>query len=146
MKDLIMTILTAGIQLTILVGLGSLIDYLLTKTSAENLSKIYNLIRIFVQSAEQIYGEGEGVIKKKAVLDMISKTIKNKLSTEEIDKLIESAVFEINTVLDNKKIKTPEVNNSQPTATVDNSQPTTTVDNSRPTATVDNSQSTVTKD
>jgi LL-H family phage holin len=115
-KDLIMTILTAGIQLAILAGLGSLINYLLTKTSTENLSKIYNLIKIFVQSAEQIYGDGKGVIKKKTVLDMISKNIKNKLSTEEIDKLIESAVFEINTVLKNEKIDNTDAQTS-PTIT-----------------------------
>lgn len=104
MKDLIMTILTAGVQLVILVGLGYAIDFLKTKTSTENLQKYYNLIKTFVQAAEQQLGTGTGPQKKAAVVAMVQKVIGNRLTADEIDKLIESAVFEINTVLKKENI------------------------------------------
>lgn len=104
-KELILTILTASVQLFIVLGLGYVIKFLKTKISVENLQKYYTLIKLFVESAEQIYGGGQGVIKKKAVVDMVRKTIGNKLTPEEIDKLIEAAVFEMNLVLKREKIK-----------------------------------------
>lgn len=115
MKDLIMQILTASIQLIILVGLGYAIKYLKTKTSVENLQKYYSLIKAFVQAAEQQLGAGTGAQKKAQVVAMVQKVIGNKLSADEIDKLIESAVFEINNILKENKIITipsPITNNN----------------------------------
>lgn len=103
-RDLILTILTATVQLFIVLGLGYLIKFLKSKISIENLQKYYTLIKLFVESIEQIYGGGQGVIKKKAVVDMVRKTIGNKLTPEEIDKLIEAAVFEMNLVLKKNNI------------------------------------------
>jgi len=104
-RELIITILTSLVQLFIVLGLGYLIRFLKTKTSVEDLQRYYTLITKFVQSAEQIYGGGQGVIKKKAVLDMVRRTIGDKLTPSEIDKLIESAVFEMNLILKKEGIK-----------------------------------------
>jgi LL-H family phage holin len=110
-RELILTILTALVQLFIVLGLGYLIKFLKTKIPVENLQRYYMLITKFVHSAEQIYGDGQGIIKKKAVIDMVRKTIGNKLTPEEIDKLIEAAVFEMNLVL--KKNNIIEKNNKK---------------------------------
>lgn len=115
MKDLIMQILTAGIQIIILVGLGYAINYLKTKTSIENLQKYYTLIKAFVQAAEQTLGSGTGAQKKAQVIAMVQKIIGNKLSADEIDKLIESAVFEMNTVLKKYNIVTTTTSDSTTT-------------------------------
>ncbi|MDK2794383.1 MAG: hypothetical protein PWP75_1012 [Caldanaerobacter sp.] len=50
MKELIMTILTAGIQLLVMVVLGYLIDYLSTKIGMEKLKRYYEIARAFVQA------------------------------------------------------------------------------------------------
>jgi len=105
MKDLIITILTAGIQLIILIGLGYAIDYLKTKISAERLKKYYDLITKFVHAVEQTLGPNTGAQKKAEVVSLIQKEIGNKLTAEEIDKLIEAAVFEMNLVLKEKGLK-----------------------------------------
>lgn len=130
MKDLIMQILTAGIQLIILVGLGYAINYLKTKTSIENLQKYYTLIKAFVQAAEQTLGAGTGAQKKAQVIAMVQKVIGNKLSPDEIDKLIESAVFEINTVLNKNGIVVSTSNNATTvTGTIANANQETTQNN-----------------
>lgn len=118
MKDLIMQILTASIQLIILVGLGYAIKYLKTKTSVENLQKYYSLIKAFVQAAEQQLGAGTGAQKKAQVVAMVQKVIGNRLTADEIDKLIESAVFEINTVLKKYNIVVNNNTTSSPATNV----------------------------
>ncbi|AAM25559.1 MAG: hypothetical protein XD49_0774 [Caldanaerobacter subterraneus] len=99
MKELIMTILTAGIQLLVMVVLGYLIDYLSTKIGMEKLKRYYEIAKAFVQAVEQQVGSGNGPIKKEQVFKLLKKVIGNKLTDEEIDKLIEAAVFEMNYVL-----------------------------------------------
>ncbi|MEQ2129720.1 MULTISPECIES: phage holin [Caldanaerobacter] len=99
MKELIMTILTAGIQLLVMVVLGYLIDYLSTKIGMEKLKRYYEIAKAFVQAVEQQVGPGNGPIKKEQVFKLLKKVIGNKLTDEEIDKLIEAAVFEMNYVL-----------------------------------------------
>lgn len=105
MRDLIMTILTAGVQLIIMVALGYLIDYLSTKIGMEKLKRYYEIAKTFVQAVEQQMGPGNGPDKKTQVFNLLKKVIGNKLTDEEIDKLIEAAVFEMNYVLDLKWLK-----------------------------------------
>lgn len=105
MRELIMTILITLIQLIILVGLGYFIDFLKTKTSTEKLKKYYDLIVKFVHAAEQTFGDGKGALKKQYVINTVKKILGNKLTDEEIDRMIESAVFEMNLVLKEKGLK-----------------------------------------
>jgi LL-H family phage holin len=105
MKNLIMTFLTAGIQLLVFVGLTYLINFLKTKTTTtENLQRYYDLIKKIVQAVEQVYGSGTGTQKKAEAVKTIQKIVGNKLTMEEIDNLIESAVFEMNQVLKSSNI------------------------------------------
>lgn len=105
MKNLIMQILTAGIQLLVFIGLTYLISFLKTKTTTENLQRYYDLIKKIVQAVEQVYGSGTGSQKKAEAIKIIQKMLGNKLTTDEIDKLIESAVFEMNQVLKSSNIE-----------------------------------------
>lgn len=99
MKDLIMTILTAGIQLIIMVALGYAINYLNTKIGAEKTKKYYELAKTFVRAVEQEFGSGNGADKKAEVFNMLKQLVGNKLTDDEINKLIEAAVFEMNYIL-----------------------------------------------
>ncbi|ABY92081.1 hypothetical protein JCM16816_21740 [Thermoanaerobacter brockii subsp. lactiethylicus] len=111
MRDLIMTILTAGVQLGIMVVLGYLIDYLNTKIGMEKMKRYYEIAKTFVQAVEQQIGPGKGPDKKTEVFNLLKKVIGNKLTDEEIDKLIEAAVFEMNYILKLKGLeKQAEVN------------------------------------
>jgi len=107
MRDLIMTILTAGVM----VVLGYLIDYLNTKIDMEKMKRYYEIAKTFVQAVEQQIGPGKGPDKKTEVFNLLKKVIGNKLTDEEIDKLIEAAVFEMNYILKLKGLeKQAEVN------------------------------------
>ena len=94
-----MTILTAGVQLVIMVVLEYLIDYLNTKIGMEKIKRYYEIAKTFVQAVEQQVGPGKGPDKKAEVFNLLKKVIGNKLTDEEIDKLIEAAVFEMNYIL-----------------------------------------------
>ena len=79
-----------------LIVTGIIIPLILTKTSKEKLEKALVITDIAVKAAEQIFKEtGQGVIKKKYVIDYIKKSGLN-LSDDEINALIESAVKELN--------------------------------------------------
>ena len=75
---------------------GILIPLIKTKISKTDLEKALVITDIAVKAAEQIYKEtGQGVIKKKYVMDYIKKSGLN-LTDEEINALIEAAVKELN--------------------------------------------------
>ncbi|MGB9680305.1 MAG: phage holin [Thermoanaerobacteraceae bacterium] len=111
MNNLIMQILTAGVQLIIMVVLGYAIDYLRTKIGLDKMKKYYELAKTFVYAIEQEFGSGNGLEKKAEVINLLRKALGNKLSDEEIDKLIEAAVFEMNYILNLKGINVNKVIN-----------------------------------
>ena len=81
--------------------LGALVTYILIpfikeKTTAEQRDNIYFWVKVAVQAAEMVYQEkGKGQLKKKYVLQFLNeKGIK--ITSEELDILIESAVKEYN--------------------------------------------------
>ncbi|WKV07867.1 phage holin [Thermoanaerobacterium sp. CMT5567-10] len=102
MRDLIMTILTAGLQLVILVTLGYVINFLYSKIGTEKTKRYFEIAKMIVRGVEQEFGAGNGADKKAEAVNLIKKIIGNKLTDEEIDKLIEAAVFEMNYVLNIK--------------------------------------------
>lgn len=64
--------------------------------------KLEKWVKIAVQAAEMIYkGSGLGEQKKQDVINFI--TSKFKVSKEELDRLIEAAVFEMNRLKENEK-------------------------------------------
>ena len=72
------------------------VPYIKSKTTVDQQHEIIAWVRIAVSAAEQIYkGVGRGEEKKEYVLDWLAeKGIK--VDADEIDALIESAVFELN--------------------------------------------------
>ncbi len=84
--------------LTLIISLVSafLVPYIKTKVTSEQLKTIKYWVGVAVGAAEMKFkGSGRGAEKKKHVLDFLeSKGFK--LNTEEIDNLLEDAVFELN--------------------------------------------------
>ncbi len=73
------------------------VRYLQTKIGNENLKKYLSYAETAVKAAETIYNQrGQGVIKKADVEKYLSAKIGGVLSPEDIDKLIQAAVYEIN--------------------------------------------------
>lgn len=117
LKDLIMQGLIALVQIVVLIALGALIDFLAKKIGNENVKKYYDLVKKGVQAAEQVYGAGQGEEKKAWVLEYLSKALGKKLSADDLNMLLESAVHEMNLVLKNKGLETAKTANI-PTITV----------------------------
>ena len=89
-------VLQVILALVSLVITGMLIPLIKTKISKDKLEKALVVTEIAVKAAEQIFKEtGQGVIKKKYVIDYIKKSGLN-LSDDEINALIESTVKELN--------------------------------------------------
>ena len=105
MRELLITLITILTQILILVGLGYFIDFLRSKISIDKLREYYGLIVKFVYAAEQVYGKGTGAIKKQYVINTVKKILGNKLTDDEIDRMLEAAVFEMNLVLKQKDIQ-----------------------------------------
>jgi LL-H family phage holin len=96
----------------IVTGLAGLLTYVVikylgTKLGVENLEKYYKWVCIAVNAVEQIVGAGYGEQKKAQVIDFIVNKFGNKISDEDLDKLIEAAVHEMNLVI-KKLIPQPE--------------------------------------
>ncbi|HHV75525.1 MAG TPA: phage holin [Thermoanaerobacterium sp.] len=105
MKELVMTILTAGVQLAVMAALGYAINFINAKIGTENTKKYYNLAKTVVTAIEQQIGPGKGPDKKSEAIAVIKELTKNKLSDEEINVLIEAAVKEMNLVLKQQKLE-----------------------------------------
>ena len=89
-------ILQVALGIVSILVTGILIPWIRTKTTKEKLENALAIADIAVKAAEQIYREsGQGVIKKKYVINFIKKS-GLKLTDEEINALIEAAVKELN--------------------------------------------------
>ena len=74
-----------------------LIPYLKSQTSTKQMDELVNMISIAVQAAEQTVQGGK--MKKAEVITFISGWMNNKgikITDEQLDKLIESAVYSMN--------------------------------------------------
>ena len=103
-QDLLTQILTVVIQVAIVAIGGYFINFLRAKVGTENLNKYYSIIKMIVMGVEQTFGSGNGADKKAEAIQTIKKIIGNKLSDQQINTLIESAVFEMNNLLKNNQI------------------------------------------
>ena len=77
-----------------------LVPYIKSKTTEKQRDNIYNLVLIAVRAAEQIYNmTGQGKLKKEYVIEYLnSKGVK--VTIEDLDVFIESAVLEL-TIIQN---------------------------------------------
>jgi LL-H family phage holin len=105
MEQLIMTILTAAVQLAVIATLGYVINFLDKKIGKDKIEKYYGLAKILVMATEQELGPGNGADKKTEVMNLLKKLTCNKLTDEELSKLIEAAVKEMNIVLKQQKLE-----------------------------------------
>lgn len=105
--DLIMQILLYAVQLAVVFLIGSAANLIIAKVGQTKFAKYVNYANMAVQAAEQIFGPGVGSNKKNYVVDWLVKKIGKKLSADEIDKLIEAAVFEMNLIIKNKTDQPP---------------------------------------
>ena len=72
-----------------------LVPHIKSKTDAATFAKIQTMVQVAVTAAEQIYtGTGMGQTKKKFVLEFLESK-GYKVDEDTIDKLIESAVYEM---------------------------------------------------
>ena len=89
------SIVSAVITLLMAVITTFVIPYLKEKVSAEKFDKIKAWTKVAVEAAEMVYnGAGRGAEKKAYVLDYLTRK-GYKLDSDNIDKLIESAVLEL---------------------------------------------------
>jgi LL-H family phage holin len=105
MREVIMTILTAGVQLMVMAALGYGINFLNKKIGKDMMQKYFELAKVLVMAVEQEFGPGNGADKKAEVMNLLKRLTGNKLTDEELSKLIEAAVFEMNYMLKLKNIQ-----------------------------------------
>jgi len=95
-NDIMLKILLCIIEAAIAILVPIVIRFVLTKTSRENLEKYVKISEFVVKAVEQMYGGGNGSVKKSAAAAKLSEMTNGKLSTDDIYHLIEAAVFEMN--------------------------------------------------
>lgn len=94
MKELIIQILTALIQLLVVFGLGSVLKLLKEKVGQEKMKNYYDVAKTAIQFAEQVIGSGNGERKKDMAIQYISQKLGGKLTPKEIDVLLEAVLYE----------------------------------------------------
>lgn len=97
-SDLFNFILSA-ILLIISFGGGYLIKLLRQDIDTSKFSNYYTIAKQVVMSIEQLYPELDGQSKKQHAVELLLKLTNNKLTLEQANTLIESAVYEIKKLL-----------------------------------------------
>lgn len=108
-QSLLFELLLIIVQVAIVVVGGYVVSYLKAKVGTENFNKYYGMIKSIVMGIEQTFGAGNGADKKTEAVQLIEKIAGNKLSEDQINTLIESAVFEMNLVIKNGGETTKQV-------------------------------------
>lgn len=99
-SDLFTALLNDILKILVYVVLGFLIVYLKEKLGNEKYVKIVNTVYDVVLEMEQKFNEnGQGEIKKQAALKELSNKLGNKLTSEQLESLIESMVGQINLMI-----------------------------------------------
>lgn len=105
LQDTVVQILIIIIQVVVTILGGLLMNYLRTKIGSEKMSQYAEIAKTIVKATEQTLGSGNGADKKAESMQLVKQLTKNKLSEEQIDRLIEAAVYDMNTLLKINKIK-----------------------------------------
>lgn len=88
-----------GLQALIEVGIAVLvpivIKYVLTKISRDNLIRYITLAEMVVKTVQQTMGDADNEDKKSTAVDKLSKLTHGSLNSQEIEHLLEAAVFEV---------------------------------------------------
>ncbi len=84
------------IQLIILIIGGVIIQYVREKIGEENFQLLYSLSKTVVIAVEQSIGAGHGADKKQEALQTLRNLTRGKLTEEQLERMIEAAVYEMN--------------------------------------------------
>lgn len=104
MSEALTQIFLGLISIVITVAGKYLIVYLNNKIGSEKLSSYYDIAKTIIMSIEQTQTNATSEEKKQIAVQNLNSLTKNKLSEEEIDRLIESSVYEIKKLILNNKI------------------------------------------
>lgn len=102
-------VLTNLLQAAAVILSGFCINLIRSKTQHTKFSKYMDYAKIAVTAIEQTMGLSTGAIKKKAVETFLYDKIGKALSKDEIDKLIEAAVFDLNLNHNSKSASKDEI-------------------------------------
>lgn len=105
MREMVMELLLVLIQLLVVTVGGFVIGWLKEKIGDANYRRAYNVAEKAVQAAEQEFGYLSGEERRRKAITKIRQKLGNKLSEDEINTLIESAVFEMNLILKPPAVK-----------------------------------------
>ncbi|MGL5348414.1 MAG: phage holin, LLH family [Peptostreptococcaceae bacterium] len=89
------------VLLIISFGGGYLIKLLKQDIDVSKFSNYYTIAKQVVMSIEQLYPELDGQSKKQYAVELLLKLTNNKLTSDQANTLIESAVYEIKKLLQN---------------------------------------------
>lgn len=99
MEELILELVMWLIRLAGLAIIALLIPYIRTKTTESQYNKILNYVSVGVSAAQQMYKVfGAGFDRKQYVVDWL-RSQKLNITEEQLDALIEAAVFELNQIM-----------------------------------------------
>lgn len=104
MNDVTFMILKVVVSVAIALVTGFLIPYIKNQTNIMQNEELLAIVRIAVQAAEQTLQGGE--VKKADVVKFVSEWLTEhgiKITAEQLDKLIESAVYAMNNEKTNKE-------------------------------------------
>ncbi|MCG8500748.1 MAG: phage holin [Firmicutes bacterium] len=87
------------IQAAILIVGVYIVQYIRLRLAKERFYFVYSLAKTVVISVEQMIGPGRGADKKQEALQVLKNLTKGKLSDEQMDRVIEAAVYEMNGML-----------------------------------------------
>lgn len=104
MKNGIMYVLMGLVQLAVLIVGFFASKYLYEKYRTDILQKYTGLAKKTVLAIEQTMQGADGTAKKRSAEEYLSRVIDGKLSGEDIDKLIEAAVYEMNQKIVKKEV------------------------------------------
>lgn len=105
LQETVTEVLIIIIQIVITILGGLLMNYLRTKIGIEKMNQYTEIAKTVVKATEQTLGSGNGADKKAESMQIIKHLTKNKLSDDQIERLIEAAVYEMNVLLKSNNIK-----------------------------------------
>lgn len=108
MSNIIVQVLDYVISVGIAALVPIVIRYILTKTHKENLLKYASMAEIVVKALEQTMGV-DSVAKKTAAVSKLASMTNGKVSSDDINHLIESAVYNLKVDVKRELEGAPEV-------------------------------------
>jgi LL-H family phage holin len=104
-QELLTEIFVLLVQVIILVLGGFIINFLRISIGKDKFNYYHSLAKTVINSIEQTFGGGNGADKKEEAIQAIKSITKGKLSNDQIERIIEASVFEMNILLKANSLK-----------------------------------------